>query len=70
MESFLSLCCKFLEVSRSKLFTREVNILSIIGGARLFIILKFCGANQWTGFFMISASVMKGLRFEDSSASL
>ena len=21
-----------------------------------------CGANQWTGFYMISASVMKGLR--------
>ena len=22
---------------------------------------NFCGANQWTGFYMISASVMKGL---------
>ena len=21
-----------------------------------------CGANQWTGFYMISASVMKGLK--------
>ena len=21
-----------------------------------------CGANQWTGFYMIAASVMKGLR--------
>ena len=21
-----------------------------------------CGANQWTGFYMMSASVMKGLR--------
>ena len=23
-----------------------------------------CGANQWTGFYMITASVMKGLRTE------
>ena len=23
---------------------------------------EICGANQWTGFYMISASVMKGLR--------
>ena len=23
-----------------------------------------CGANQWTGFYMITASVMKGLNYE------
>ena len=23
--------------------------------------IMICGANQWTGFYMISASIMKGL---------
>ena len=24
--------------------------------------MDWCGANQWTGFYMITASVMKGLK--------
>ena len=26
-----------------------------------------CGANQWTGFYMITASVMKELKFLEDS---
>ena len=44
-------------------FKQPATLLKRKFGLRCFLVgfLKFCGANQWTGFYMITASVMKGL---------
>ena len=46
------------------MFTAWSSTSSFHDGGRYHIetSLLICGANQWTGFYMITASVMKGLK--------
>ena len=51
-------------ILREKIFVISSDINSFMAGGRYHIETELCWTNQWTGFYMITASVMKGLRIK------
>ena len=49
-------------ILREKIFVISSDINSFMAGGRYHIETELCWTNQWTGFYMITASVMKELK--------
>ena len=58
MIPFVYLSVKDLVLKLLEIIVKPIVLKSCSNGCKL---KTFCSANQWTGFYMISASVMKGL---------